>query len=273
MRKKLPFLRKFFFGSSTDVFVHDTSIIGPDVKLGPGVKIGPFCIVVGNVTIGAGTRLHANVIVGFPAQNIGTKKFLGSIKIGENCELREFVTVHASKYPDGLTSIGNNCYVMNYSHVSHDVILEDNVTLINNVNLGGHTHVERNAIMMANAATHQFCKIGKFSAVAPYTATRQDLPPFSLFSGLPAAFSGLNVIGLKRSGLSKENINSLKHVTHLFYAEKLALDEIKKLSQDDKSWGDDLYVKDFITFVENSGRGVSRRSINNSKENSEVEIF
>lgn len=266
-KEKASVFEEAFFNSN-DTFIHPTAIIGDNVSLEENVKIGPFCIVVGNVKIGAGTRLHANVTIGFPAQVLGAKESFGAIHIGQNCELREFVTVHASRYPDGQTKIGNNCYIMNYSHVGHDCILEDNVTLINNVNLGGHTYIEHNAIMMANSATHQFCRIGKFTAVAPFSGTRQDLPPFCLFNEQPASYSGLNAIGLRRSGFGRDSIDAIKHVTKLFYKEKLLLEKIKNLAQSDGVWGQDENVQAFINFVEKSTRGVSRRCLSDGSVSS-----
>ena len=243
---------------STETYIHPTAIIGDQVELDHNVKIGPYSVLIGKVKIESGTRLYANITVGFPAQARATRENFGTIHIKKNCEIREFVTIHAPKYPDGSTIIGNNCYIMNFSHISHDVVLEDNVTLTNNVNLGGHTYIEQNANLMANTATHQSCRIGQFSALAPYSAVRQDLPPFCLFSGLPGAFSGLNSVGLKRAGLTSENLYALKQVTSLFYQEKISLESIQEIAQQ-KSWGTDPHVQQFLTFVTSSNRGVSRR--------------
>jgi len=256
---KASFFEEAFFNLN-QTYIHPTAIIGDNVILEDNVKIGPYCVVVGNVIIKSGTRLHAHVVIGFPAQNIGTQYSLGALEIGKNCEIREFATIHASKYPHGKTIIGDNCYIMSYAHVSHDCVLENNVTLINSVNLGGHTHIEKNVIIMANSATHQFCRIGQFTALAPFSGIRQDLPPFCIFNGQPAGFAGLNLIGLKRAGLSQENINGLKHVTKLLYQDKLLLSVIEAQAACE-SWGQDTYVQYFIAFVKNSSRGVSRKTI------------
>jgi UDP-N-acetylglucosamine acyltransferase len=245
-------------------YIHPTAIVGPDVKLGNNVKIGPFCIIVGNVNIGDGTRLHASVSIGFPAQNIGTKEYLGTIEIGQNCEFREFATVHSSKYTEGKTVIGDNCYIMNYSHVAHDCTLENNVTLINNVSLGGHSYIEKNAFLMAYCGTHQFCRVGTFTAVAPFSGARQDLPPYCLFNEQPAAFAGLNLIALKRAGFGSDEINALRHITKLFFNEKNSLQKIKDLSANEP-WGNVPQVQHFIKFIEESKRGVSMRSIADQK--------
>jgi UDP-N-acetylglucosamine acyltransferase len=247
----------FFKGSET--FIHPTAVVGSSVKLAPNVKIGPFCVVVGTTSIGANTRLHAYVSVGLPGQVTGLKDSLGTIEIGAHCELREFVSIHASRTATGSTKIGNNCYLMNFAHASHDVVLEDNVTLINNVSLGGHVHIEKNAIVMAHSASHQFCRIGMYAGLAPMSGIRQDLPPFCLYSGRPAGFYGLNLIGLKRGGFSRESINALKHVTKLFFQDKLSLEKIDELALSEPAWGSDQHVATFINFIKSSQRGVSRR--------------
>jgi UDP-N-acetylglucosamine acyltransferase len=116
---------------------------------------------------------------------------------------------------------------------------------------------------MANTASHQFCRIGQFCALAPYSAIRQDLPPFCLFSGLPAKFAGLNIVALKRAGFTKQNINAIKHVTKLFYIDKLMLDDIQNKAEktSEKEWGLDEKVQQFLYFIKQSQRGISRKNI------------
>ncbi len=254
---------KAFFSSETHI--HPTALVGKHVQLDTNVKIGPYCVLTGNITIESGTRIYPHVAIGFPAQVLELKESLGNITIKKNCEIREFVTIHASKYETGHTIIGNNCYLMNYCHVSHDVILEDNVTLINSVSLGGHTYLEHNVMMMAHTATHQFCHVGKYSALAPFSAIRQDLPPFCLFDGKPGAFAGLNTIGLKRAGFTKENLQALKTVTKLFYQDKKLLNDIQVLAQQEL-WGSDPYVQQFLEFIDSSKRGVSRKSLHEKQK-------
>lgn len=246
------------FFHSTHTYVHPTAIIGHDVVLDDNVKIGPFAIIAGKTTIKSGTRIYPHVSIGLPAQDLGTKQSIGSIIIGRNCHIREFASIHAPKISDGSTIIGDNCYIMSYAHIAHDCKLENNVTLINNVNLGGHTQIDAHVMVMANSATHQFCRIGTLTALAPFSGIRQDLPPFCLFSGQPAAFYGLNLIGLKRAGFSRETINNLKTVTKLFYQDKLPLEKIIAL-QSIQPWGLCPRVKQFLAFIGSSQRGVSRK--------------
>jgi UDP-N-acetylglucosamine acyltransferase len=256
------------FFSSPDTYIHPSAIVGPHVVLGSNVKIGPGCVVVGNVTIGDNTRIYAHSIIGYPAQDLSVKEPQGSIIIGANCQIREYVSIHAPKIKDAATSIGNNCYLMNHCHVGHDVVLEDNVTLINGVNLGGHVHIEKGAMLMAGAAVHQFCRIGTFACLTPFSGTRQDLPPYSMFSGQPAGFAALNRIALKRAGVPQSSIENLRIVTRIFYQEKKLLNVLEEQARDSE-WGNDPYVCSFIEFIRKSARGVSKRTLSYGSQNLE----
>ncbi len=248
----------FFYNNHT--YVHPTAIIGQDVILEQGVKVGPFVTIVGKTIIAAGSRIYPHATVGFPAENIGTKTPLGEVIIGKNCEIREFVTIHSSKYERGQTRVGDNAYIMNYCHLSHDVILEENVILINNVQLGGHTYVEHHAYLTANSATHQSTRIGQYAALAPFSGIRQDIPPFCTFDGKPAGFAGLNIVGLRRAGFSSNALLALKRLTVLFFQKKIPLEKILPLLEEDMFVAQEKVIHDFLTFVQQSQRGVSRRT-------------
>jgi Acyl-[acyl carrier protein]--UDP-N-acetylglucosamine O-acyltransferase len=254
-QKNLDFDKSFFIEPGT--FIHPTAIVGKNVFLGENVKIGPYSLLTGNITIDSGTRIHGFSTIGMPAQDINTKLPLGKVEIGKNCEIREFVTISSPKVDANTTSIGDNCYVMNFSHVAHDVVLEHNVTLINSVNLGGHVHVGHHTMLMANSAIHQFCKVGPYCALAPFSGMRQDLPPFCMFDGAPGKFAGLNVVALKRAKISTEDLNNIKHVTKLFFQDKLPIEAIESQLGE---LHNNVYVQEFMNFVKNSPRGITRKT-------------
>lgn len=248
------------FFQSNETYIHSTAIVGKQVNLDYGAKIGPFAVIAGNVSIGKNTKIYPHVSIGFPAEDVNTKQPQGSVVIGENCEIREFATVGASKYSQGTTRIGNNVYIMHYCHIAHDVTLEDHVVLINNVQLGGHTHVEHHAFLMANSATHQGTRIGQYTALAPFSGIRQDIPPFCIMNGQPAAFAGLNLVGLRRAGFSTQTIQGIKKVSTLFFQQKIDPEIILKTIHADQELAENNAVLQFITFIQQSQRGVSRRS-------------
>ena len=242
-------------------YIHPASIIGDNVFLDENVKIGPFCVLVGNISIGSGSRLYGNVFAGMPAQDIGTKEILGSIEIGKNCEIREYVTISSPKISTGKTLIGDNCYCMNFSHIAHDVVLENDVILINNVNLGGHVHVGHHSMLMANAAVHQFCRVGEYASIAPFSGTRQDVPPFCTFEGSPAIFAGLNIINLRRNNFSSEDRLLIKRISNLFFVDKLNVDSIESKIEENLLIRENNHVKRFLSFIKNSERGISRKDV------------
>lgn len=252
------FEEAFFHSDGT--YIHPTSIIGKDVTLGQNVKIGPYCTIVGKVSIDDDSRIYGYVTIGMPAQDINTQKPLGSVEIGKSCEIREFVTIGSPKTEGSKTIIGNECYVMNFSHVAHDVVLENNVVLINSVNLGGHVYIEHHVMLMANTAIHQFCRVGAYSALAPFSGMRQDLPPFSLYNGTPGYFAGLNALALRRAKFSSQEINNLKTVTKLFFQDKVPFDRLIKHVEQNEQLQESKHVQHFLHFVQNSDRGISRKT-------------
>ena len=253
------FERKFFKSNKT--FVHPTAILGKNVKLSDNVKIGPYSIITGNVEIGKNTKIYSHSVIGTTAQNLDSSEPTGKIIIGNNVQIREFVSIGSPKNKNSSTIIGNNCYIMNYCHIAHDVTIENNVTMVNNVNVAGHAHIEMNAVLMGNSAVHQNCRVGKFTALSPFSAIRQDIPPFSTFVGLPAKFFGLNTIALKRANFSNQEINNIKHITKLFYQDKQPIEKIEQIIANSNK-GIDPNVKSFIKFIKKSSRGVSRKSAN-----------
>ncbi len=259
---KASFEEAFF--NSDDTFVHPTAIVGPHVVLDSGAKIGPYAVVVGKVHIGENSRIYPHVSIGFPAEDVNTRTPLGTVRIGKNCQIREFASIGASKYPTGTTSIGDNCYVMHYCHIAHDVTLEHNVVMINNVQLGGHTYIEHHAFLMANSATHQNTRIGQYTALAPFSGARQDLPPFCIMDEKPAGFAGLNIVGLRRAGFSSGSLQAIKKVATMFYQQKLPLDTIMSVVEADASLMQENTVHTFLDFIKKSQRGVSRRSTINT---------
>lgn len=247
------------FFSLHGTHIHETAIIGPNVSLGMGVKVGPYAVIDGTTQIGDNTQIHAHAIVGSTAQDASVREHRGTLTIGRETVIKEFVTISTSKEFDGATRIGNNCLLMNFAHVCHDVTLEDHVVLTNNVQLAGHVYVEKHATLMVNSMVHQWCRIGAYSALAPNSGIRQDIPPFGLFIGQPASFVRLNLISLQRNGLADAS-RLLKKVFTLFYRDKLPLAEIQAQAMDN-GWIKDHCVAHLFAFIQASQRGISRAQV------------
>ena len=232
---------------------HHTSIISEKAVLGSNITIGPYCIVNENVKIGNNVNLKAHVYIDgnttigdnctfFPYCSIGTYpqdlKYKGEkslLKIGNNNIFREYVTVNPGTEGGGLkTVIGDNCLFMISAHVAHDCKIGNNVIMVNNASLAGHVILEDYAIMGALSGAHQFCRIGKHSMIGGLSGVDSDVIPYGTVIGNRAYLSGLNIIGLKRRGFSKEIIQDLRKAYGLLFSsqEGIFSDRIKEVSEE-----------------------------------------
>jgi UDP-N-acetylglucosamine acyltransferase len=204
------------------------SIIGPHVRIGARTKIGPHVVIEGHTTIGCdNTFFQFSSIGGIPQD----KKYAGEetrLEIGDRNLIREFCTFNLGTTQDaGVTRLGNDNWMLAYVHLAHDCQVGNNTIFSNNASLGGHVRVGDWVIVSGFAAVHQFCKIGDHAFVGMNTSLTQDVPPFVLLSGNPAAAHGVNIEGLKRRGFTREQINAIRNAYKLIYKSGYTLDEAK----------------------------------------------
>lgn len=231
-------------GSALERFVHPSACVEPGAQLGVGVHIGPFCHVGPEVRLGEGVRLVSHVSVAgvtsigartrvFPFAAIGHEpqdlKYRGervSLTIGEDCLIREGVTMNPGTAGGGLeTVVGSRSVFLANSHVAHDCRVGDDVILSNNVMLAGHCQVGDFAILGGGAAAHQFVRIGAHAFIGGLAGVENDVIPFGIALGNRAALAGLNVVGLKRRGFSHEAIHALRRAYRELFNGKGALKE------------------------------------------------
>ncbi len=168
----------------------------------------------------------------YPGASIGTKpqalSFRGEktfVRIGSNCEIREFVTINSSLHEDSCVEIGDRAMLMAYCHIAHNCTLGNNVIMSNNATLAGHVTVEDFAIVGGMTPVHQFVRIGSYAMVGGLSRVTHDVPPYTIGAGIPFKFGGLNRIGLKRRGFSLETRQELAKAFRLLYRSKLHLEE------------------------------------------------
>ncbi|MFT6077039.1 MAG: UDP-N-acetylglucosamine acyltransferase [Myxococcota bacterium] len=209
--------------------IHTTAIIEDGAKIGENVSIGPYCVIGKDVSIADGTSIKSHVVIEgitqigennviFQFASIGAVpqdlKFGGEPSrtiIGNNNNIREFVTIHAGTKGGMMeTRIGNNCLIMAYCHVAHDCVVKNNVVLANNATLAGHVVVEDNVIIGGLSAIHQFVRIGTGAMIGGMSGVESDVIPYGVVVGERANLAGLNLIGLRRQNLEKSDINSLR---------------------------------------------------------------
>ncbi len=210
--------------------IHQSAIISKNAKIAQNVEIGPFCVIGDNVEIGENCVLKSNVIIEknskigknnvfFPFSVIGVDpqdlKFKGEnsqIEIGDNNTIREHVTIHlGTKDGTMLTKIGNNCLLMVGVHIAHDCVIGDNVILANNATLAGHVVVEDYAVIGGLSAIHQFVRIGQSAMIGGMSGVENDVIPFATVMGERANLAGLNLVGMKRRNISRDEIHALRN--------------------------------------------------------------
>lgn len=255
--------------------VHETAIIHPGAKIGPNVEIGPYSIIGPNVEIGEGTKVGPHVVidgwttiglnnsiyfgasVGLEPQDL---KFFGEkshLSIGDHNIIREYVTINrGTENGGGETRIGNNNLIMAYCHVAHDCQLGNHIVMSNAANLAGHVIVEDHAVVAGLTGVHQFVRIGRMSMVGAHTKVVKDVPPYVMVDGHPARAVGVNVVGLRRNGLSPEVREEIKRAYKILFRSDLNISQaIERMDQELKTSPE---IEHFLRFLRNATRGIVR---------------
>jgi UDP-N-acetylglucosamine acyltransferase len=254
--------------------IHPTAIVDPNAKLGENVKVDAFAVIHGDVEIGEesyvgphaviydGARIGKNVKIfqGASVSNEPQDLKFGNEKtyfyVGDNTQIREFVTLHRGTKETGFSRIGKNCLIMAYAHVAHDCVIGDNVILANGVQVAGHIEIDDYAILGGLTGIHQFSKIGKHVMISGISRVTLDVPPFIVAGKEPMKYQGLNVVGLRRRGFTAERISRIKEAYGILYSSPTVKEAIKILRD---KFGDDEDVTEIVNFVERSKRGIVRK--------------
>jgi UDP-N-acetylglucosamine acyltransferase len=258
--------------------IHPSAVIEKDAQLADDVFVGPNCIIESKATIGSGSRLEANIVIGKNVQ-IGENNHLyhncaigtppqvlgldpdspiGTIVLGDNNTIREFVTIHPSMYPDKKTQIGSENLLMIGVHIGHDCILEDKLVVSNYVQVSGHCKIETGVWLSGMVLLHQFVTIGKWVYASGLTGINRDIAPFLLISGhYPMRVRGVNKRGMIRAGLNEEQQKNVLHAyKKLYRSPGTLISNAKELAQQD---GLDENVKAMVdTIIKSSEQRYSR---------------
>ncbi len=240
-----------------EVEVGPYAVIGPQVRIGARSYIGPHAVIEGRTTIGCDNRIFQFASIGAIPQD---KKYQGEnseLIIGDGNAIREFATLHLGTTGGGMvTRVGNHNLFMNYSHVAHDCRIADYVVLANGATLAGHVTVESFVTVGGLVAIHQFTRIGESALLAGGAMVSQDVPPYCTATGDRAHLHGLNLIGLKRRGVSAEDISLLKKAYRTLFAEGLPLKEALARVREDAPASPT--VAHLVEFIAASQRGLCR---------------
>ncbi len=254
--------------------IHPTAIVEGDVEIGEGVEIGPFCVIQGKIRIGKGTKIKERVtikgkvtigencrifqgaVIGEEPQHLAYKGEETEVIIGNNVIIREYVTIHRGTALDkGKTVVKDNVLLMAYSHVAHDCIVGEGVIMANCATLGGHVEVGDHAFIGGLSAVQQRTRIGAYAMVGGLTGVSLDIPPFTKASGQHAKLYGINTVGLKRKGFSKERISALKKAYKILFRSNLLKSEALKILEEEFKDNEDIRL--LIDFIRTSRVGIA----------------
>jgi len=255
--------------------IHETAIVHPKAEIDENVEIGAFSVIRENVTIGSGTKIGPHVVIDpfvdigadcriFQYAAIGAEpqalKFSGEetwVKIGRANIIREFVTIHrGTAEGGGVTAVGEENLIMAYSHIAHDCKLGKNIVLSNNATLGGHIIIGDHATVGGLVAIHQFVRVGDYAFIGGKSAVVKDIPPYMIAAGDRATLHGLNQVGLKRQGFTRDTLRMLKKAYRLIFRIGLTQNEaIERVAAEVEQIPE---VASLIDFIKHSERGITR---------------
>lgn len=240
-----------------DVEIGAYTVVDEGVRIWDGTWIGNNATITGLTEIGKDNQIFHNAVIGTPAQTRRLDKEPTRVVIGDSNVLREFVTVNAGTMAGGgVTIVGNHNFLMACSHVAHDSVLEDNITMANAVLLAGHVKVERGVTMGGGAAVHQFVTIGELAMVGGLTPVTQDIPPYMVVDGPSTWPRNVNIIGLRRNGVSEDSVSAIEDAFRLIYRSRLSrIEALKKIETELKQTEEIKHLADFLRKTEQRKRG------------------
>ena len=239
-----------------DVIVEPFAYIEDNVVIGAGSRVMPHACIMSGARIGKNCTIFPNAVISGIPQDLKFEDEESLAIIGDNTVIRECVTVNRGTISRGQTIVGNNCLLMAYSHVAHDCVLKDNVIIGNTVQLAGEVEIDDYAILSGGALVHQFTRVGKHVMIQGGTRLGKDIPPFAVAGREPVSYVGINIVGLRRRGFTREQINNIQEVYRYLYLSgyniSQALEKIEiELSESEER-------TEIIDFVRASSRGVVR---------------
>lgn len=254
--------------------IHPLTYIHPEAKIGANVTIDPFSSIHKNVEIGDGTWIASNVTI-MEGARIGKncRIFSGAVIsaipqdlkykgeetltiIGDNCTIRECVTINRGTIDMKKTEIGHDCLIMAYSHIAHDCIVGNYCIFANNTTLAGHIIVGDNVVLGGLTAVQQFVRIGSHAFVTGGSLVRKDVPPYIKAAREPISYAGVNSVGLKRKGYDTQKINHILDIYRILFVRGYNVTKALDIIEAEIPVSDER--DEIINFIRETGRGIMR---------------
>lgn len=250
--------------------IHPMSVVDPKAQLAEGVRIGPFCTVgpdvvlgegvelvshvaiAGRTTIGARTAIYPFASLGHPPQDVKYRGEPSTLTIGADCKIREGVTMNPGTEGGGMkTVVGDRCFFLANSHVGHDSLVGNGVIFSNNVMCAGHVTVGDFVIVSGGAGLQQFVRIGHHAFIGGGAGVLNDVIPFGMVRDNPAHLAGLNLVGLRRRGFTREQIHELRRAYRLLFADEGTLSE--RVEDVGGEFADHPLIQEILGFIRMGG--------------------
>lgn len=239
-----------------DSVVGPYSIVGGKVSIGARTVIGAHCVIEGNTAIGSDCQVFSGAVIGSRPQDLKFKGEEVFLEIGNNNIIREYCTINPGTVHSKKTVIGDNNLLMAYSHVAHDCRVGSGCVLANNSTLAGHVTIEDKVVIGGMVAIHQFVRVGILSIIGGCSKVVQDIPPFSTCDGHPARVYGLNLIGLRRKGVSDPSIKQIGRAFRMVFNSGLSIKHSVETVEKEITGVEE--VEYLLNFIKNSERGLAR---------------
>ncbi len=255
--------------------VHATAILSSESTIGENVRVGPYAVLDGPVFLGEGcligphvhligplrmgkdNRIGSGTVIGSDPQHLAYRGQPSQTEIGDSNTFREHVTVHRGSHVEGYgtTRIGSHNYFMAASHIGHDSVVGNHCILANCALMGGHAVLQDRVFMSGNTSLHQFTRMGRLSLLMGQEGVGKDVPPF-LTAKSPHAILGVNLVGLRRSGCTADDISAVRRACHILYRSDLLLKQgVERLEEE---LGTKPIIQEMLQFIRESKRGIIR---------------
>ena len=253
--------------------IHPTAIVSEQALLGENNSIGPYVVIEANEQLGNGNSLmtgallkngvkigddntiHEYAVIGGLPQDLGFDPATVSyVSIGNGNTLREYVTIHRASKQDAMTQLGDENYLMTHVHLGHDCHLGNRIIIAPSTGLGGHVNVADRAFISGGVMVHQFVQIGTLAMIGGHAKITQDVLPYMITDGVPGSVRGLNLVGLRRAGCSRSDVQALKQAYQIIHRssqpQQVILDELKQMNNP--------YASHLAEFITGSSRSFHR---------------
>jgi UDP-N-acetylglucosamine acyltransferase len=237
-----------------DVVVGPFAVIEGRVRIGPGCIIRPHVHLCGPLTMGCGNTVYTGAVIGERPQHLMYGDEPTSVAIGDFNIIREHVTIHRGTTQSWTTRIGSHNFLMAHCHVAHDCRIGDRCVIANGALLAGHCSLGDQVYLSGNCGIHQFVRVGKLALLSGNSSTTKDIPPFILQYGRDLV-GGVNVVGMRRAGIARQEIDAVRKAFHILYRENLGVPAA--LARLEQELGAHEPVREIVAFIRESHRGIN----------------